>query len=363
MSVESNGVIQVALQRPEFDIDVALDWDDGVLVLFGRSGSGKSTLLECVLGLHASARCRILIAGSWLEDHVNGLSLPTDRRGLGWVPQSATLFPHLDVAANLRFGVARSGADESSLDRIVELLEIGSLLERSARDLSGGERSRVALGRALASGPRALLLDEPLAALDIPLRAKLLPYLLRVRDELGLPIVYITHDPDEAMLLGERVAVLDAGCVVASGPPRDVLWSQAVLPLSETLGLENVFQAEFQPEPDAGDSAQTGGRIVTRAGLVLQVPWRLEAGKGLLLGLRAEDITLSLDPPGRISARNVIPGRITRREDLANHVLVHVDAGERLVVRVTPDAARALELESGIPVFLIVKAHALRRLG
>jgi len=250
MSSEPSGVIQVALHRPGFDVDVAIDWDDGVLVLFGPSGSGKSTLLECVLGLHQSARCRIRIAGSWLEDHTRGLSLPIDRRGLGWVPQSATLFPHLDVAGNLRFGAARSETDDATLGRIVELLEIGSLLTRNAEDLSGGERSRVALGRALASGPRALLLDEPLAALDIPLRAKLLPYLLRVRDELGLPIVYITHDPDEALLLRGTVAVLDGGQVVASGPAAEVLWSRAVLPLSDALGLENVLDAIVNERSD-----------------------------------------------------------------------------------------------------------------
>jgi molybdate transport system ATP-binding protein len=359
MSAASNGVIQVSLQRPEFDIDVALDWDDGVLVLFGPSGSGKSTLLECVLGLHASARCRILIAGSWLEDHVNGLSLPTDRRGLGWVPQSATLFPHLDVAANLRFGVARSGADESSLDRIVELLEIGSLLERSAQDLSGGERSRVALGRALASGPRALLLDEPLAALDIPLRAKLLPYLLRVRDELGLPIVYITHDPDEAMLLRGTVAVLDGGRIVASGPAREVLWSRAVLPLSDALGLENVLDASVTERID-----ERGESILrTSGGTMLVVPWPIAAAERVSLGIPAGDILLATSAPQGISARNVLPGVVVSLETVDGEVLVGVDVGDRLVAKLTPGAVAALGLAPGVRLHAIVKAHAIRRIG
>ena len=183
------------------------------------------------------------------------------------------------------------------------MLELEPLLARRTHELSGGERQRVAIARALASGPRALLLDEPLASLDLPLRARVLPYLLRVRDELDLPILYITHDPDEAILVGEVAIVLDGGRVVATGPPRDVLWSRAVLPLSEALGLENLLEARAERAAD-GEL-----RAVTRGGLslALPAPAALSDGEALRLGLRAQDILIAVGPPGRISARNVIP--------------------------------------------------------
>ena len=225
--------IAVSLRRGDFELDVDLTWDDRVTVIFGPSGSGKSTLFEAVLGLHPAHARTIRLGDVALDDAAEGLHRLPEARGLGWVPQDALLFPHLDVAGNLRVGLERAGkAGTAHLDHAVEVLEIGDLLARRPDRLSGGERQRVAIARALASGPRALLLDEPLASLDLPLRARVLPYLLRVRDALDLPILYITHDPDEAMLLGERVIVLDAGRVVATGPPEQVLWSRAVLPLS-----------------------------------------------------------------------------------------------------------------------------------
>ena len=250
--------IRMDLRRPGFHMQASVTWDARVAVIFGPSGSGKTTLLEAVVGLHPHARLRVRLAGEWLDDAERGLRVPLSERRLGWVPQAATLFPHLSVRRNLRFGIARAGADgPRALERAVEVLEIGDLLERPVDALSGGEQQRVALARALASGPRALLLDEPLASLDLPLRARVMPHLLRVRDELGLPILYVTHDPDEAQLLGEVIVVLDAGRVVASGPPREVLWSRSVLPLSEALGLENVLDARVT-DASPGESRVRG---------------------------------------------------------------------------------------------------------
>jgi molybdate transport system ATP-binding protein len=214
----------------------------------------------------------------------------------------------------------------------------------------------VAIARALAAGPRALLLDEPLAALDWPLRARVLPYLLRVRDELDIPIVYITHDPDEAMLVGDIVVVLDRGRVVACGPPREVLWSQAVLPVSEALGLENTIDGRVVENSGAGSTVET------RAGLRLVIPVTLPAGESVRLGLRAEDVLLSRDPPGRISARNAFQATVSACEVSGDDARIHLDAGERLVAKVTPAAVDALELRPGVEVYAIIKAQALRLL-
>jgi len=346
--------VDLELDRLGFNLSLSLEWNERVLVLFGPSGSGKSTFFECLLGLHPSARARVRLDGEWIEDHQGGGRIRVEQRGLGWVPQSATLFPHLDVAGNLGFGLHRAGAEAASgLARAIEVLEIGHLLGRRVDELSGGERSRVALGRALASGPRCLLLDEPLAALDVNLRARVLPYLLRVRDEMNLPILYITHDADEAVLIGERVAVLDQGRLVASGPPREVLWSRAVLPLAESLGMENVLEVV----------AQDDGTTHTPAGLTLAVPWPVQAQTRLTIGLPAHDILLALREPEGISARNVLEARVIRCDEESEHTLVHLDAGERLVAKLTPEAAQRLRLEPGLPVFAIIKAQALRRIG
>jgi molybdate transport system ATP-binding protein len=345
--------IRADLRRGAFALDVDVGWSERVAVLFGPSGAGKTLLLETVLGLHRDARARVELAGEVLEDPERGVRVPVHARRLGWVPQESSLFPHLRVEGNLRLGLARSGSDGTQLRRAVEVLEIGGLLQRRVRELSGGERQRVALARALASDPRALLLDEPLASLDLGLRTRVLPFLLRVRDELGLPMIVITHDPDEAILLGEVVIVLDAGRVVATGAPREVLWSRAVLPLSEALGLENVIEAR----------AVAGAEVETARGLRLVVRGPLEPGERVRLGVRAEDLLLAVGEPGRLSARNVLPARVARLEVRDGDVLVHLDAGEALVARITGGAAHALGLEAGAPVRVVVKAQAIRRLA
>ena len=349
--------IRARLRRSGFTLDVDVGWSERVAVLFGPSGAGKTLFLETVLGLHRDAEAHVELAGELLEDPGRGVRVPVHERRLGWVPQESALFPHLRVEGNLRLGLARAGGDGAQLRRAVEVLELGGLLQRSVRELSGGERQRVALARALASDPRALLLDEPLASLDLPLRARVLPFLLRVRDELGLPMLVITHDSDEAIVLGEIAIVLDKGSVVATGAPREVLWSRAVLPLSEALGLENVIEARATAARDGG------AEVETARGLRLVVRGSLAPGERVRLGVRAEDLLLAVGEPGRLSARNVLPARVARLETRGGDVLVHLDAGEALVARVTEGAARDLGLEAGAPVHVVVKAQAIRRLA
>jgi molybdate transport system ATP-binding protein len=353
--------VAVRLVRAGFSLEVDVAWDEHAVVIFGPSGAGKSTLFEVLLGLHSQATARVRLGGEWLEDSERGLRLPVHERRLGWVPQDPTLFPHLSVGGNLRFGLRRREASaRERVARAVEVLELGGLLDRPVEALSGGQRQRVAIARALACGPRALLLDEPLSSLDLALRARVLPHLLRVREELDVPILTITHEPDEAMLLGQRVVVIDAGRIVATGPPREVMWSRAVLPLSAALGLENVYHGRVVERGEREATLETPG------GLRLVLPFPLEAGDSACVGLRAEDVLLAADPPGRVSARNVCEARVTECEPAGGDAFVHLAVGpgaERLVAKLTAAAAEKLALGPGVRVYALVKSQALRRIA
>jgi len=353
-------VVELSLARGSFRLELALAWDERVTVIFGPSGSGKSTLFEALLGLHPRSRARVRLGGTWLEQPPPGRRLPPEARRLGWVPQDPALFPHLSVERNLRFAKPAGPEADAALARAIEVLELRELLPRPVSQLSGGERQRIAIGRALASLPRALLLDEPLASLDLALRARVLRHLLRLRDELEIPILYITHDPDEALLVGERVVVLDAGRERASGPPAPVLWSRAVLPLSQALGLENVFEGSVTGcEPDAC-------ALLTAGGLRLVLPVPAAAGERICVGLRAQDVLLAAQAPGPVSARNVWEARVTHCQLEAPDAYVHLEVGpgrERLVAKLTASAAHKLGLQAGSRVHALVKAQAIHRVA
>src|SRR5829696_8684909 len=212
------------LEQDGFELAIDHDADSRVLALFGPSGSGKTTTLEVIAGLRAPVRGRIAIAGRELYSSEARLNLPPRHRGVGYVPQDALLFPHLDVRGNVLFGAQRVRAHghRCALDDVLALVEAGPLLDRDVAGLSGGERQRVALARALMSSPDVLLLDEPLAAVDLPLRRRIVTSLRRIRDDLGVPVIYVTHDPAELRTIADTVIVLDEGRVVQWGPPESV---------------------------------------------------------------------------------------------------------------------------------------------
>jgi molybdate transport system ATP-binding protein len=213
--------LDFTLNQGSLTIEVAVTAGARAIALFGPSGSGKTSVLEAIAGLRKPQRGKIVIDGRVLFDRSAAIDLaPRDRR-IGYVPQDVLLFPHIDVRGNVTYGVPRT--PRVDVDQLTELLELSQLMHRRVTSLSGGERQRVALARALYSGPDLLLLDEPLAAVDLPRRARIAAALLRIRDDLGVPIVYVTHAPDEATSLTDHAIVLADGCVVASGAPADVL--------------------------------------------------------------------------------------------------------------------------------------------
>jgi len=352
-------MLEIALRHrfAGFDLDVAFQAPPGLTALFGRSGSGKTTIVNAVAGLLRPDQGRIVADGAVLLDTAARVCVPPHRRRVGYVFQDARLFPHLTVRQNLMYGrwfaPRGPGAD---LGHIVELLGIGLLLDRRPGALSGGERQRVALGRAILSNPRLLLMDEPLAALDEARKAEILPYLERLRDELRLPILYVSHSAAEVARLATTVVLIGAGRVQASGPAGAVLSDPAMAPV---LGLR-----------EAG--AILTARIVAQEGDGLT---RLETGAGPLwlprvagvpgtavrLRILAQDVLLATARPEGISALNILP--VTVREIRSGDgpgALVALSAGEEVILaRITRRSAERLQLTQGQSIHAVLKAVAV----
>ncbi len=354
--------LKVPLDRFELDVDFATH--ARVTGIFGVSGSGKTTLLETIAGLRRGA-CGVIRCGgeSWLDSTV-GLRLPPEHRGIGYVPQQHLIFPHMGVRGNLLAGAARArgrGGDAArTFESVVEVLELGPLLGRGVGELSGGERQRVALGRALCSGPRLLLLDEPLASLDVSLRSRILPFLRRVRDSFGLPILVVSHSPTELQALCDELIALRRGRVIASGAPMDVLTRPDLFHEAESQGFKNILPCRVEGHDTHGSRLRLGRE---GGGALLRVP-RCETAPGeqVFAGIAASDILLALAAPKGLSARNNIPGRIERVSDVDHACLLTVVIQKGMppiAVEVTPDASAELQLAAGTEVTLVIKSSSI----
>jgi molybdate transport system ATP-binding protein len=332
----------------------------------GPSGAGKTTLLEAVAGLRR-AEGRIVVGGEVLQDSAAGIFLPPERRRLGYVPQDGALFPHLSVLRNLTFGQPRQGAvrggpdPAAELDTLVALLDLTPLLARHPRHLSGGERRRVALARALLARPRLLLLDEPTAGLD-PVRArKALAGIRRVHSELGVPLLVVTHHPQEALALAAEVLLLDGGTVRAVGPARQVLLAPGVLAQEGGRRWENFVRARVVRHDAAGGSTEVrleGGaeEAIPQTVTIPHTP-DLAEGSDLLLSIDAEDLLLATAPPSGLSARNAVAGRVDELIRVGSSVYARLGSW---LVHLTPAAAAELGLAPGAPIWLVAKTHSWR---
>ena len=350
-------MIHVSVRVPlsSFDLDVTVELDGPVTAIFGPSGVGKTTLLETLAGIRQPSEGEIRFGDEVMFSSDDNVFVPPERRRVGFVPQEALLFPHLNVLRNICYG-ARGDELEMTVDSVVEALEIGLLLKRDTGRLSGGERQRVALARALLTRPRLLLLDEPLAALDLELKERILPYLRRVRELYAIPAVVVSHDVFDVLTLCDEVILIDRGRIQTKGSPKETLTQPGPGGAFFRGRFENVFDARVaEQSPEEGLT-----RVTTEAGLELFAPHReVPVGERALFGVLAEDILLARTAPEGISARNLVPGTIGAIEEREGVAMVRVDAGDPVYVRLTHRAVAQLELEHGQPVLLIIKTHSI----
>ena len=352
--------IQLSLRRAQFSLqlDVQLP-DQGITVILGSSGAGKTSLLRCVAGLDRADQARIEMGGVLWQDDQQGVFVPTWQRALGYVFQEASLLPHLTVKQNLTYGLKRIGSRTPmhSLAQAIELLGIGHLLERSPAGLSGGERQRVALARALASQPRILLLDEPMASLDAARRQEILPWLEKMRDELHLPMLYVTHAANEAARLGAHMLVLEHGRVQAQGTVSEVFANiDQALGAGEDMGaLLQGTLVERHADWHLCRIAFDGGELWLRdSGLAL--------GQSVRMRLLARDVSVATVAPQHTSIQNLLSAVIeaVADDDHPSQVLVRLRVGPSAVLsRITQRAWAQLGLQVGQQVFLQVKTVAL----
>ena len=353
--------VDVAVPRGKFHLEAAFASDAPIVALFGRSGSGKTTLVNAIAGIARPRRGRIVIGERVLYDSAGGIDLAPEKRRVGYVFQDALLFPHLSVRGNLAYGESLTAPAERFVDaeRVIALLGIRDLLDRNPASLSGGEKQRVAIGRALMASPRILLLDEPLASLDGARKAEILAYIELLRDELRLPMVYVSHALEEVTRLADRVVVISDGRVIAEGPAAQALSSTDMGALTGRFDEGAVIEARVARHDTAFELttlAFAGGELIVPNVDAL-------AGEPVRVRVRARDVSLALARPAGITIQNVLEASVV---SIGHEFGAIVDVGlaiggTGLTARITRKAAAELALAPGSRVFAMVKAVSIDR--
>ena len=349
---------RLAVDAGDFRLDANLDLElDGIGVVFGPSGAGKTTLLRAIAGVGPEPRGFVSFDGEvWLDD-ARRVRVPPHRRGVGYVFQQGRLFPHLSVRSNLLYGWKRTPAAERKLDvdRVFDLLEMRPLLDRRIPMLSGGERQRVAIGRALLASPRLLLMDEPVASVDLALRGEILTFVERLPRELGIPILYVTHSLEEMLRLASLLVLVAGGRVRAQGSV-EALSSE----LDTLLGAELDPGTVFAGTVTDYDATFSLARIRFEGGELRIPSAAAEPGERRRVRIRSRDVSLSLDPPGRVTNLNVLRGTIREIVEVSrSDADVVIDVGVRLRARITRRSVAQLALAPGVEAWALVKAVAL----
>jgi len=337
-----------------FQLDAAFEFDHRFTTLFGPSGAGKSTVLSIVAGFVLPQQGRVRLADRTILDTAGRVRVPVDDRAIGMVFQDALLFPHLTVEANLRYGQCRRKSRKRAIEiqRVIDVLEISGLLQRHPRNLSGGEKQRVALGRALLSGPELLLMDEPLASLDAPLKTRILAYLERVVTEWDIPALFVTHSQAEVRRAAQWVVVLEKGHVIGAGTPEDALGQPEPLGWTNATGPMNLLRLDRVEA--------TGNEIRGWIGSqVLLLPPQPPGATSGFVQFSPREVILSRQDVAGISARNHLRGPVRRIAPSNQAVFVAIDIGQIVWAEITPAAADELELSPGVEVICLIKTHSL----
>jgi molybdate transport system ATP-binding protein len=343
-----------------FALDVSFLAETGVTILFGASGSGKTTILRSVAGLARPDAGRVSIGGRTLFDSDARVNVPAPHRRIGYVFQQLALFPHLTVAQNIAYGLAglAKAEQQTRVAEVAASFRITNLLDRRPRQISGGEQQRTALARALVTNPDALLLDEPLSALDYAIQLHIMDDLRRWNAVRRIPILFVTHSHREAFALGERLIALEHGRILASGTPHDVLDHPAQATLAELAGFENVFEATVTARRDRAGTMQC---VLAESATEIEVPLGTAAvGTTVRIAIRAGDILLADREPAGLSARNVFRGTVLDCGMHGSTVVATIHADARFVVHLTPGGADSLGVRAGARVWLVIKTYSCR---
>lgn len=353
--------LDIRRRQGDFQLDVSLTAGSGVTALFGRSGSGKTSVINMVAGLSKPDSGRIQVDGRVLFDSEAGIDLAPERRRLGYVFQEHRLFPHLSVKGNLLFGHDLLPAAERrvGLDEVLDVLGIEPLLDRRPANLSGGEKQRVAIGRALLASPGILLMDEPLAALDSQRKAEVLPFIARLARRFAIPILYVSHSMDEVLRLADTLVLMDGGRAAAVGPLEELMSDPALRPLTGRYEAGAVIPATIASH----DSTYGVSRLSFAGGTLVMGRIDLPVGTRVRVRIHARDIAIAIRPPEQVSIRNVLPAVVVS-VNAADSFLVDVVlscGGAQLWVQITALAQAQLALVPGMRVHALIKALIIAR--
>ena len=365
--------LNVQRRRGDFTVDVNIKAGPGVTTLFGKSGAGKSTIVAMLAGLIKPDSGHIRIGEQTLFDSAQGIDVPPERRQVGYVFQDARLFPHMSVMGNLRYGLNRLGTSKhaETFKRVVALLGLDHLLDRRPANLSGGEKQRVAIGRALLSNPRILLMDEPLASLDAARKSEILPYIERLSADFEMPVVYVSHAVEEVVRLSDTLVLISNGCVAAQGDVEDIMGRIDLGPLTGR------YEAGAVLNPTVGEHiAQHRLTKLSLLGHAMFVPMvDLPLGASVRLRVRARDVSLALTRPVGTSILNIVPCTVREIDpgsgphvEIALNVSPHETAlglaratPQTVLARITQKSLTDMQLEPGKPVHALIKAVAIDR--
>lgn len=349
-----------------FQLSASLDFPgQGVSVVFGPSGCGKTTLLRCLAGLERSPSGIMRIGEEIWQDESRGIFIPVHKRSIGVVFQESRLFPHLNVRDNLEYGFRRTPAQSRTvfLERVVDILGIGHLLERRTYHLSGGEKQRVAIGRALLTSPKLLLMDEPLSALDARRKREILPFFLRLKRELGIPIVYVSHALDEILQLVDTMAIMESGRILACGPVGEVFSHMDLRGHIEPSLMGAVLDTQV-----TGHEPEFCLTHLDFMGQPLCIPRQdAEPGQTLRLHILAQDVSIVIDPPDfRTSVLNILKAKVLAAGDMdspGHSIDIKLDVGRPILATITKKSFIKLGLQAGQSVYAHVKAVRMVHAG